>query len=239
MTNGNRNDDNNSPSHHLLPVLVDRDGKLGDSISREQCNVTSESVLSTMRTGPFIRSLVTIYRYEFTDEFMENLSRFSKIHQYDDRHIFKESWELWIQENSEIVNNEIIRLQSLNYDGDILDKMFKSARYYFRKKGTEKKAPKERKNYISFSKNILDCIDKHISINIQNCVKPSVSFVDFCENNKEAVRETIQYLNKEGISDLEEIQNKVKKTYKNRYFIEKTRLLEVEKNLEKNLEKNI
>ena len=45
------------------------------------------------------------------------------------------------------------------------------------------------------------------------------------------MRETIQYLNKEGISDLEEIQNKVKKTYKNRYFIEKTRLLEVEKNL--------
>lgn len=246
MTNGIRNNDNNTSSHHLLPILADRDGKLGDSISREQCNVTSESTLSTMRADSFIRSSVdiqddikereknrkpTIYRYEFTDEFMENLSRFSKIHQYDDRHIFKESWELWIQENSEIVNNEIIRLQSLNYDGDILDKMFKSARYYFRKKGTEKKVPKERKNYISFSKNILDCIDKHISINIQSRVKPSISFVDFCENNKEVVRETIQYLNKEGISDLEEIQNKVKKTYKNRYFIEKTRLLEVEKPL--------
>jgi len=233
MTNGLRNDNNNT-SHHLLPILVDRDEKLGNSI-REQSNVTSESLLSTMRPDSFIRSSVTIYRYEFTDEFMENLSRFSKIHQYDDRHIFKESWELWTQENCEIVNNEIIRLQTLNYDGDILDKMFKSARYYFRKKGTEKKAPKERKNYISFSKNILDCMDKHISINIQSRVKPSVSFVDFCENNKEVVRETIQYLNKEGIRDLEEIQNKVKKTYKNRYFIEKTRMLEVEKNPEKNI----
>ena len=250
MTNGIRND-NNISCHHLLPVLADRDGKLGDPINGEQYNVTSESTLSTVRPDSFIRSSVendiqhkeerernrkpTIYRYEFTDEFMQNLSRFSKIHQYDDRHIFKESWELWIQENSEIVNNEIIRLQSLNYHGDILDKMFKSARYYFRKKGTEKKVHKERKNYISFSKNILDCIDKHISINIQSRVKPSISFVDFCENNKEVVRETIQYLNKEGIRDLEEIQNKVKKTYKNRYFIEKTRLLEVEKNLEKNI----
>lgn len=214
--------------------IVNNDGTVSDIIYRKMvCNSTEHNTDETRipRICDTDATTVLIYRYKFTDYFMDELYKFSKIHQYDDRHIFKESWELWTQENCKIVNNEIIRLQTLNYDGDILDKMFKSARYYFRKKRTEKKAPKERKNYISFSKNILDCMDKHISINIQSRVKPSVSFVDFCENNKEVVRETIQYLNKEGIHDLEEIQNKVKKTYKNRYFIEKTRMLEVEKPL--------
>lgn len=249
----------------LLPSLVDTNGKT-DSLSHpgEFCTTTT---VSTMHHDSHVRSSVDnreifqeniqeniqentqtpIYRYEFTQEFIENLSRFSKIHQYDDRHVFKESWDSWIQENSELVNQEIIRLHNLQYDGDILDKMFKSARYYFRKKGTEKKAPKERKSYISFSKQILDCMDEHIFENtqqtqksqqtqkdpkdpkdqtIKNQVKPSVSFVDFCQTNKEVIKETISYLNQQGIKDLEEIQNKVKKTYKNRYFMIKTQLQE-------------
>ena len=234
----------------LLPSLVDTNGKT-DSLSHPG-EFDTTTPLSTMHHDSHVRSSVDsreniqentqtpIYRYEFTQEFIENLSRFSKIHQYDDRHVFKESWDSWTQENSELVNQEIIRLHNLQYDGDILDKMFKSARYYFRKKGTEKKAPKERKSYISFSKQILDCMDEHIFENtkqsqntqkdpkdpkdqtIKNQVKPSVSYVDFCQTNKEVIKETIHYLNQQGIKDLEEIQNKVKKTYKNRYFMIKT-----------------
>ena len=232
----------------LLPSLVDTNGKT-DSLSHSGEFDTTTTV-STMHHDSHVRSSLDnrenfqeniqentqtpIYRYEFTHEFIENLSRFSKIHQYDDRHVFKESWDSWTQENSELVNQEIIRLHNLQYEGDILDKMFKSARYYFRKKGTEKKAPKERKNYISFSKQILDCMDEHIFENTQqsqkdpkdqtkkNHVKPSVSYLDFCQTNKEVIKETISYLNQQGIKDLEEIQNKVKKTYKNRYFMIKT-----------------
>jgi hypothetical protein len=245
----------------LLPSLVDTNGKTDTPSHRGEFDTTT--TVSTMHHDSHVRSSVDnrenfqeniqeniqtpIYRYEFTQEFIENLSRFSKIHQYDDRHVFKESWDSWIQENSELVNQEIIRLHNLQYDGDILDKMFKSARYYFRKKGTEKKAPKERKSYISFSKQILDCMDEHIFENtqqsqqtqknqkdpkdpkdqtIKNQVKPSVSFIDFCQTNKEVIKETISYLNQQGIKDLEEIQNKVKKTYKNRYFMIKTQLQE-------------
>ena len=225
----------------LLPSLVDTNGKT-DSLSHPG-EFDTTTPLSTMHHDSHVRSSVDsreniqentqtpIYRYEFTQEFIENLSRFSKIHQYDDRHVFKESWDSWTQENSELVNQEIIRLHNLQYDGDILDKMFKSARYYFRKKGTEKKAPKERKSYISFSKEILDCMDEHIFEKTQKDpkdqtkkkqVKPSVSYVDFCQTNKEVIKETIHYLNQQGIKDLEEIQNKVKKTYKNRYFMIKS-----------------
>jgi hypothetical protein len=164
-----------------------------------------------------------IYRYKFTQEFMDNLYQFSKIHQYDDRHVFKESWEKWTEDNSIMIMDEIERLESLEYRGDILDKMFKSARYYYRKKGTEKKAPATRRAYISLQKSLLDAIDTHIinSIKMLDTMdfKPSVGFVDFCENNKDVLREAVQDLMSQNMKNAEEIEKKVKKTYKNRYFM--------------------
>lgn len=82
---------------------------------------------------------VNIFRFKFKDEFTGELYKFAKIHQYDHRKDFKEAWKIWLEENTEIVEEEVRRLTNLRYDGDILDKMFKSARYYFRKKSTEKK----------------------------------------------------------------------------------------------------
>ena len=64
--------------------------------------------------------------------------------------------------------------------------MFKSARYYFRKKGTEKKAPMERRVYIGVQKDLLDAMDNHIksAINSKD-FKPSEGFDDFCKKNIE------------------------------------------------------
>ena len=86
-----------------------------------------------------------IYRYKFTQEFMDHVHTFSKIHQYDDRKVFKEAWIDWKEENESIITEEVSRLKILGYDGDILDKAFKSARYYFRNKSNVKPEPKERK----------------------------------------------------------------------------------------------
>jgi len=69
-----------------------------------------------------------IYRYKFTDDFTSELFKFSKVHQYDHRKDFKEAWEIWMEDNDDIVNNEVRRLTNIGYDGDIIDKMFKSAR---------------------------------------------------------------------------------------------------------------
>ena len=85
---------------------------------------------------------VNIFRYKFCEDFTKPLYQFSKIHQYDHRKDFKEAWNIWIEENEDLVNKEVRRLTELDYKGDILDKMFKSARYYFRKKSTEKKNQK-------------------------------------------------------------------------------------------------
>ena len=162
---------------------------------------------------------INIYRYKFTQEFMDELNKFSKIHQYDDRHSFKESWKFWVEQNSEIVENEINRLSGLGYDGDILDKMFKSARYYFRKKDITPQEPKERRKYISVHKDVLDAMDSHIlsSMNFPD-YKPSDGFANFCNTNIEELKSESSRLLENNLNS-QEIMDKIKKTYKNRYFM--------------------
>ena len=161
-----------------------------------------------------------IYRYKFTDEFTTELFKFSKVHQYDHRKDFKEAWEIWMEDNDDIVNNEVRRLTNIGYDGDIIDKMFKSARYYFRKKSTEKKAPSERRDYVGTQKDMLDAMDYHIKSRIKDPnYKPSDGFDEFCKSNMDLLKEEISNLCKNGFSDSNEIKQKIKKTYKNRYFL--------------------
>ena len=163
---------------------------------------------------------LNIFRYKFTEEFTSVLSIFSKIHQYDHRKDFKEAWAIWIEENTEIVSIEIKRLEDLGYKGDILDKMFKSTRYYFRKKSTEKKEPQNRRDYVGTNRELLDKMDEHIKNNIiRDIYKPSDAFDTFCKGNIDLLQEEVKRLCDLGLRDHIEIKNKMKKTYKNRYFI--------------------
>ena len=168
-----------------------------------------------------IKPVNTIYRYKFRDEFVGELYKFSKIHQYDHRKDFKEAWQLWIEDNDNLVTDEIRILSSSGYDGDILDKMFKSARYYFRKKSTEKKEPVKRRKYCGLSKDVLDAMDKHIASNITNDdYKPSTGFESFCVIHSELLKDESTRLISNGFNkDSIEIHEKLKKTYKNRYFM--------------------
>ena len=98
--------------------------------------------------------------------------------------------------------------------------MFKSARYYFRKKSSEKKEPKTRREYVSVQKNLLDAMDNHIKINMaDDNYKPSDGFLSFCKDNMALLKEEVAILYKNGITNSAEVQDKIKKTYKNRYFM--------------------
>jgi hypothetical protein len=161
-----------------------------------------------------------IFRFKFTQEFMDKLHIFSKIHQYDERKDFKEAWEQWVEENEEIINVESRRIVNLGYDGDIMDKMFKSARYYFRKKTNEKKVAKERRKYISIAHDLLEGMDTHIISHIgKEDYQPKNGFIIFCKENEELLKHAINEMLEQGIKDSPLIQEKIKKTYKNRYFI--------------------
>jgi hypothetical protein len=163
---------------------------------------------------------IQIYRYKFTNEFMNEIYMFSKVHQYDHRKVFKEAWDVWIEENNNIVTNEVKRLSELGYDGNIIEKMFKSARYYFRKKSTEKKTLAERRIYVGVQKALLESMDKHIiSGIIKTNYKPSEGFDDYCKYHVELLKEQVHILCKNGLTNSNEIKKKIKKTYKNRYFL--------------------
>lgn len=161
-----------------------------------------------------------IYRFKFTEEFMQQIHAFSKIHQYDDKKTFKESWNNFVLDNEEMVYTEVRRLNHLGYNGDIIDKMYKSARYYFRKKSTAKKEPKERRKYISFDAKILEAMDKHIMVNMEKDeYQPKNGFTEFCKANEAIVREYMAKLYNDGLTESKIIEEKFKKTYKNRYFM--------------------
>ena len=163
---------------------------------------------------------LNIFRFKFTYDFTGELFKFSKIHQYDHRKDFKEAWNIWVEDNEMIVGDEIRRLTNLGYEGDIKDKMFKSARYYFRKKSTEKKEPTKRRDYVGVNKVLLDAMDDHIKSKMKEVnFKPSDSFDEFCKIHINVIKEEVLNLCKSGITNSTEIKDKFKKTYKNRYFL--------------------
>lgn len=161
-----------------------------------------------------------IFRFKFTPDFNTQLLSFAKLHQYDDRITYKEAWDKWLIDNDSIVHDEIMYLKSSGYDGDILQKMYKSGRYYFRKKTFTEHEPKQRQKYISIDKDVIDLMDRNIILHAEtsSLFKPSISYEKFClDYSTVIVDETLRLVE----LDLNkcDIANKLKKTYKNRYFL--------------------
>ena len=170
------------------------------------------------------------YRYEFSKEFMEKLYYFSKIHEYDDLKDYKDAWDVWVNDNIEEIMIETRMLESNGYTNNVLNKMYKSARYYLRKKRTtEKKEPVKRRPYSGVDRNLLRIMDSFISSSNSNnsnnkkSIKPSESFASFCEIHSKDISDVINQIN-DTHTDANSIpssilMDKIKKTYKNRYFI--------------------
>ena len=159
----------------------------------------------------------TKYRFDFDANFQIQLNQFAKLHQHDDRRDFKDAWERWVENNQAIINIETGRLQANGYEGDVVDKMFKSARYYFRKKPAQKPEAKDRRKYIGLDRALLDAMDTHIG-NTNKDTKPAAAFDAFCQGNSQLIIQEATRLLQGGYLSKEEITQKIKKTYKNRYF---------------------
>ena len=152
-----------------------------------------------------------IYRYNFSKEFLEEAIKFSKKSESLNINHFREEWNKWKVENENLITIEYRNLIKDGYNGDFDDKMFKTIRYYLKKK--KKQKPKERRKYIPLSREFLDCIDNHIN----NCkdIKPAAAFKDFSTNYKTHIEKEVLLLEKYLKND--ECKDKIKKTYKNRY----------------------
>tara|TARA_Y100000590_G_C15558358_1_gene953738 strand:- start:243 stop:767 length:525 start_codon:yes stop_codon:yes gene_type:complete len=162
---------------------------------------------------------IKTYRYKFSKTFLPNLLEFARIHRYDDVELFKKNWNDWIKNNKDIILRENLYLESLGYKGEISQKMYKSVRYYYKNKSLVKQKPRKRRQYIDLDRDFLDIIDIHLD-SIDNNTKPSVAFKNFHEkpNNKKAITNEIKRLKKYNL-DINDINLKIKKTYKNRHYI--------------------
>jgi hypothetical protein len=161
-------------------------------------------------------------RHDFGEKFMEELKYFATLHKFDDRKVFKEAWNVWANQDSikMQIDEEVKQLQNDGYKGDVLDKMFKSARYYFRKKQEkteqEKKEGSARKQYVSLCPRFLEQIDIFIVDLLKSeAYSPASAYEEFCKNKKELIITQVDIL----ILNMEpdEICIKLKKTFKNRF----------------------
>ena len=190
-----------------------------------------------------------IFRYKLSDNIMELITQFAKIHQYDDRHSYKDAWvNQWLNDHGELVEREISRLQQLGYKGDVIDKMFKAGRYYFREKeslekkknkntseagadeagddndadaGEEREDEKPQRTYCVMNAEVIKVMDTHlISIMKEPKFKPANGYKQFCEQHMDILRQEIaRLIQVDAMMTLEKMSEKIKKTYKNRYYI--------------------
>jgi len=182
--------------------------------------------------------ILKTYRFVMAEHIVEYLNQFAKKHQHDGCKDFKENWQKWIEDEDvkPLINEEIKRLRNDGFEGDVIDKMFKSARYYYRNKSNnteDTKEKKDRKKYETVDKSILENIDQHIHDQINKHVKktkdnedisiskvsPAESFTIYLNENKKTLLKELQ-TNEQAISrtDVEDLINKYKKIYKNRFY---------------------
>ena len=161
-----------------------------------------------------------IFRFKFTDDFTCHIQNFAKIHKHDDTKTFKEFWQKWVDNNRNIVENEARTLENNGYVGNPYDKMYKSARYYYKNKSNKNKNPKERRSYTSFSREIITTIDEHVETELENRdYTPANGFDNFINSLTDDMKEQLDLFKNSNNVDNNFINEKLKKTYKNRYYL--------------------
>ena len=221
--------------------------------------VLSSSNFDNSKKEAVVKIIVKTHRYTFGNEFITILGEFARKHQDDERKCFKKAWEKWIYENNVIVQEEIKTMKNNGFDGDVLDKMFKSARYYYRKKTKKNEKMKEEdtenqdtENEISTTQNptrkkneylstdilhemdahIIEQIKKNITHEESNVLKigaiPAKSFDEYCLQYKARILEQSTIYSDGQPLTKAHIENtilKLKKTYKNRFYIKRSALV--------------
>jgi hypothetical protein len=170
-----------------------------------------------------------VLRFEFSDDIIKRLRDFVVVHNYDDRKTYKEAWSAWLahDEIAALINAEVARLSALGYTGDVSDKLFKSGRYYFRQKTDGFLMPVGQappRKYVLLNRQLLDAMDDHIERGLRqnaHAYTPASGFADFCKtwmNDDDSYIREVTRLS-ELMPTGEAVHEKLKKTYKNRYFM--------------------
>jgi hypothetical protein len=181
--------------------------------------------------------IVKTQRHTFGKELYNALNQFAQEHKNDDRKTYKALWQKWTE--SDNIKEWIVAEMAKQPGKDVLDKMYKSSWYYYRKRGDEKeeivdKIP--RKQYDAFDQQILKSIDEHIRNQIKTTmvinekselisnISPAESFERFCEDERELLLEEIRASYGEDedepitADEANQVVEKFKKAYKNKFY---------------------
>mgnify|MGYP006110872979 CR=1 FL=1 len=167
-----------------------------------------------------LTNMSTIYRFKFTSIIGVAIEQFSSVHKFDDAYEFREAWDAWTRENECIIEREKTYLNSLGWKGDLGDKMYKSARYYFKNKSIKQRDAKKRRQYATIDKKFLVDMDKHINeVAFVENMKPAHAYNNFTSRQDYSGKmdEQIEHFQNSDWKEVD-ILNKIKKTYKNRYY---------------------
>jgi hypothetical protein len=188
----------------------------------------------------------------FSEEFSQVLHKFSKEHYEEPLKTFRQSWTTWISENDiqKKMRTEIERMRTNNFSGtdeEITQKIYTSARFYYRKKekrakklaedSKEQQKEKKPKPYIGFSKEFIQLMDNEIKTKIlqkadtddtkkteaiikmnQKQAFHTFTLAHVNEISLEFGRLKIKYDELEEIYVAKEIAHKLKKAYQNRFY---------------------
>ena len=171
-----------------------------------------------------------IYRYKFSKDFVFALMEFARMNSGLNRKDFKDSWDMWVKTNEEMVKEEKQRLINLGYNKSVEDKMYNSVRYYFKDKYKNRgnldlmvkksENDKKRRKYIPLNRELLKSIDEHIKGLLDNKgeIQPKKAYEDFVEKYNELHEK--EYARIKELQDLSEsdVKLKIKKTYKNKFY---------------------
>ena len=158
------------------------------------------------------------FRFNVSPEMYNLLDVFNTKHKDKPRKEYTQEWVSFIKNNNDIIQTEERRLSNLGFEGDIQKKLFTSVKYYISKRSKQEE-PKDRRQYVHIDKSILNKMNDHLNTNKEKVgFKPSKGYGDFCDMyENEIIIEKIRLQTFD--LTIEEVELKIKKTYKNRYFI--------------------
>ena len=223
-----------------LSTLVSRFGVLAIKRRGRKPILESNAQLNAIVENIGGESSLQTFHFNPSDDCSSILYSFATEHRNDNSKQFKLAWDAWIKEPEvlTILEQESNILKAGGYSGDPFDKMYSSARYYYRKKALKKQqnagvsqtlvdgedTPKEktpRKKYESADSHLLEQINLHIMGEmttfesddaLRNCGGCNISPAQSFEN----------YLAKFPSTECD--KTKLKKIYKNRLFLLRQKL---------------
>ena len=176
-----------------------------------------KSLFTDLADQPVPRNTMTTFHFNSSDECAKLLFDFARIHREDKNKIFRRAWDEWIlsPDVSTILEKEKASLMEAGYKGDPAEKMYASARYYYRKKAikedtqsVELREVTPRKQYELSDARLLDQISNHIiELFHKDNISPAKAFEMYANRYQD------------NPSD-----NKLKKIYKNRFFLLRTKM---------------